>query len=541
MKKRIFAALLAAAMAASLASCGSNDTASSGSSSSTAASAGTSSAASSSEASADAGETAADPAAEAIAARTEPQKIVVSWFTWSGSPAGVPRIAEAMNEVTIPALNLEVEMQVTDFASRSQQLTLQISGGEQLDILSSVGLGYATGIQNDYFEDLEQDDGNGNSLLETYGKDIIDAMGWDYINACRAADGTLYGICNQREMAYGMDAIVVETGALKNAEAHMDLVPDYENEVWMVNGLEDLTTIIKAIHDGNPDKDAFAPASNYLWMEVDSLGGDYFGVLDNLGQDTTEVVSLFDTATYREVVGMAHELYNYGCINPSDLTDTTAAASRIMAGSLCSYVTKFKPGSRVQESTLCGTDVTIIQGGPNFTTSTAVCGSPWTICSNTEDIVAAMQYLNFMFGSSEWNNLFKWGVEGTDYEVIDNTAKFTETTDYSHSMQWLAPAQFKAYAEYGNPSNIWELYEEFNAEAIVSSASGFVFDKAPVANEYTAITNVYNEYQKTIEYGISDPEPAIEEMKAKLDAAGYQTYMDEKQKQFDAWRAANGK
>ncbi len=541
MKKRIFAALLAATITASLASCGGKDASSAGStgnSESTPASASTSDGESGSAQSED---TAASPAQQAIDSRTEPQKIVLSWFTWSGSPAGVGRIAEAMNEITIPALNLEVEMEVTDFASRSQQLTLQISGGEQLDILSSVGLGYTTGIQNDYFEDLEQDDGNGNSLLETYGPDIIDAIGWDYINACRAADGTLYGICNQREMAYGMDAIVVKTDALKNAEPYMDLVPDYENEVWTVNGLADLTTIIKALHDGNPGMDAFAPSTNYLWMEVDNLGGDYFGVLDNLGQDTTEVVSLFDTQTYRDVVDMARELYNYGCINPSDLTDTTAASARITAGSLCSYVTKFKPGSRVQESTLCSADVTIIQGGPNFTTSTAVCGNPWTICSTTEDVVAAMQYLNFMFGSSEWNNLFKWGVENTDYEVIDNTAKFTDSTDYNHAMQWLAPAQFKAYAEYGNPSNIWDLYEEFNAGAIVSGASGFVFDTAKVANEYTAITNVYNEYQKSIEYGTVDPEPAIAEMKEKMTAAGLDVYIAEKQSQLDAWLAANGK
>lgn len=539
MKKRIFAALLAAAMAASLASCGSNDTASSGSSSSTAASAGTSSAASSSEASADAGETAADPAAEAIAARTEPQTVVVNWPTYSGSLDGIDRIVEKMNELTIPALNLQVDMQITDFANRNQTITLAISGGEQLDIVSSIGVGYTNGITNDYWEDFEQEV-DGYNLLETYGSGIIDTMGWDVLNACRSADGVLYGVSQQKENAQGRFALAIGTEYLKNAADYMDLVPDLESDVWRVNGLEDLITILKATHDANPDLDTFAPGGlQQGWTDVDALGGDYFGVLANYG--TGDVVDWFSDDSYLEMVHGMRELFEYGCINPAELTDTTAANSRVQAGSLMSYITNYKPGSKIQESTLCGMDITIVLGGPDFTASNSIAAMPWCICSNTGDVVAAMQYLNFMYTSSEWNELFKWGEKGVDFEEIDGTAKFVENAEYNHALQWLAPGQFLAMPEYGNPTNLWDVYEEFNENAIVSEASGFSFDKSPVANEYTALTNVYDEYKKSIEYGMIDSETALAEMKSKLDAAGYQTYMNEKQSQLDAWRAANGK
>jgi putative aldouronate transport system substrate-binding protein len=152
-----------------------------------------------------------------------------------------------------------------------------------------------------------------------------------------------------------------------------------------------------------------------------------------------------------------------------------------------------------------------------------------------------MQYMNFMYTSSEWNELFKWGEKDVDFEEIDGTAKFKEDAEYNHALQWLAPGQFLAMPEYGNPSNIWDVYTEFNNNAIVSEASGFSFDKTPVANEYTALTNVYSEYQKSIEYGMVDSEAAIAEMEEKLKAAGYETYMAEKQSQLDAWRVANGK
>ena len=53
----------------------------------------------------------------------------------------------------------------------------------------------------------------------------------------------------------------------------------------------------------------------------------------------------------------------------------------------------------------------------------------------TIDPVAAMQYLNFMYTSAEWNNLFMWGVEGEDCVISeDGTADFTATSNYVHSM-----------------------------------------------------------------------------------------------------------
>src|SRR5699024_3029798 len=119
MKKRILIALATAVLtAASLSACGSS---SSDSSSQT-------DAAGSSASTSDSGDAAseADQAAYAIAARTEPQTIVVNWPTYSGTLDGLDRIVEKMNELTIPALNLQVEMQITDFANRTQSITLAI-------------------------------------------------------------------------------------------------------------------------------------------------------------------------------------------------------------------------------------------------------------------------------------------------------------------------------------------------------------------------------------------------------------------------------
>jgi putative aldouronate transport system substrate-binding protein len=380
--------------------------------------------------------------------------------------------------------------------------------------------------------DFEEDD-----LLDTYGQGIIEALGWNNINTCRV-DGTLYAVPSQHDFAQGRYGLSVRTDILQEAEAYMDLVPDYDADTWKVNGLEDIVTIIKAIHEAEPNMTAYRPSTGMGWIAVDNLGGNFYGVLDNWGVDTTEVVNMFTTQTYLDYVNVMYDLNQSGCISPDALTDTTANTAAVQAGTAASYLTHIKPGIAIQESTNCGMSMTTIQGGPDHTSSTQIGGSGWMIGYTTVDPVAAMQYLNFMYTSTEWNNLFMWGVEGVDSVISDDgTADFTADSDYTHAMQWISPAEFLGHPQTGNPSNLWEMYEDFNNGAIVSTGSGFTFSTANVATQYTAVDNVYSQYQKAIEYGFSDPESSIAEMNDAMMTAGLQDIIDEKQRQFDAWLA----
>lgn len=536
MKKRIFAALAASLLAASaLVSCGGSDAGSSAPASSKETSSEASTAQSAAESSEAGSEAPVDYAAQAIAERTETEHLVVSWFTWVGATEGISRIAEKMNELTIPALNIEVEMNVTDFASRSQALTLAFSGGEQIDLMYSLGLGLSNAAQNDYLVDLEMADENGGSLIETYGQGIIDAMGWDNINTSRI-DGVLYGTPTQHDLAQGRNALMIRRSALQAAEAYMDLKPDYDTNIWKVNGQEDIVTIIKALHDAEPNVTAYQPSpmANTNWTAIDNLGGNLFGVLMDYGQ-STEVVNYFETQEYRDFVDMMVELNRYGCISPDALTDTTSDQAAFQAGTINSFFTSGKPDIVPVNDP----DLIVAQGGPDVTTSTQIGGFCWTIGYTTVDPVAAMQYLNFMYESPEWNNLFMWGEEGIDYTLNDEGLVVkNDDSDFGHAMQWLCPAEFIAYVQEGNPADLWEQYRDFNEGAIVSRASGFTFNMTNVATQFTAVTNVYNQYQKAIEFGFSDPDTAIAEMNEAMKKAGLQDIIDEKQAQLDAWLAA---
>ena len=106
-------------------------------------------------------------------------------------------------------------------------------------------------------------------------------------------------------------------------------------------------------------------------------------------------------------------------------------------------------------------------------------------------------------------------------------------------MGWMMPNQFQTHVWEGNDPDLWTEMKEFNTNAKVSKASGFSFDSTNVANELTAVQNVYNEYQTSVEYGFVDPETGIAEMNDKMMTAGLQKIIDEKKAQLAAWQEAN--
>ncbi len=528
MKKRILAAMAASLAACSVfASCGNSASSQPASSSNAESSTNDGSDAQSEN------ESTPTLAEQAIAERTEPQHLVVNWMVWSGAPADIDLVTEKMNELTLPALNIDVDMEVTDSSSRTQQLTLALTGGEQIDIMSCINMTYSNAIQNDYLIDLEEDD-----LIQNYGQDILDTMSQTYIDACRL-DGVLYGVPNQRDMAQGRTGLMVRTDYLKDACEAVGLTPDLESEIWHVDSIDVMYQIIRGLHDTHPEITSVRPGTAVARIPVDQLGNDSYGVLDNWGADSTEVVNMFQMDSYKEYCKNMHELYQYGCISADVVTDTTSVMSGTAAGSWASYFEVLKPGIKNQASRGCNMEMTAIQTGPDSLFSTAVNQFPWTITVNTVDKVAAMQYLNFMYASPEWNDLFCWGVEGVHYvKTDDGHYTFPEgvdgsTSGYNTTMSWLAPAQFKAGIWEGDDLNLWQKLEEFNDNAVVSKANGFIFDLTNVSNQYTAVENVYNEYRRALEYGISDPEPTIEEMNERMMTAGLQDIIDEKQRQLD--------
>lgn len=467
----------------------------------------------------------------ACAEESELTRIVLAFMTWIGSPTDTQMVQDAINEITRERYGIEVELQISDASTYKQNITLALSSGEQIDIVNMLGCGYSSMVQQGYLLDLEEND-----LLQNYGAGIIEQMGEISIDACRV-DGVLYGLPNNRDLAQGRGGVVI-------AAEYLDGIGyEYDKEAEIIQVTEEeIDNIYKQLHEAYLDKEVYRPVTGSFGQacDLDCLGGNVFGVLEDYGKETT-VVNPFDTETYKNYCQRMYEFNQAGYISQDAATDTTSVGELVKAGTLMSYTTTGKPGIKTQETNLCGREMVIFQTGKDFTDSSYIANFPWALTLNTVNAEKAMTLLNAFYTDADLANLLSWGIEGVHYEetgdgTIDYPADLNASNSgWCHSVQWELPNQFITYVWSGNDPELWNKTREFNDNAEKSACMGFIFDSNQVATEFTSVQNVYDEYQKSLEYGFVDPSTGIPEMIEKMESAGLSRIIAEKQAQLDAW------
>ena len=486
-----------------------------------------------------------DPAEAVIAQRKESgqyPKVVMAAFNWTGVPAGLERINSLMNDYTKEKLGIEFEFMMLDSASYQQNVRMMLSSGEKLDLFQVSAFGYSNVVSDGFCYDLETDD-----LIQTYGKGVIDGFTDNTINNCRI-NGTLYGLPNKRDLAIYPACIMIGEEYLDGIGFDYDSLYEDEHKEMIFTDLDTINDIFAQLHEKYPNKYVFAPAPNIIGQGsiVDNIGGDDFGVLLDPA-NSLKVENLFESEIFYERCNMVYEWNQLGYISQDAISDDTAVSAKVKSGSYMSMLSQGKPGYKTQISGECGRPMVVfcIEEGA-FRKSFSTTDILYSMNQNVEDPIAAMQIYNAFFTDPYLSNLICWGEEGKEYvKTEDGHITFPEGVDaqnseYYNMVNWEMPNQFIAHVWEGDSLDIWERTEKFNTEAKASKAIGFTFDKTNYSSQYTALSNVYDEYQKQLMYGFADPETTIPEMMERLNAAGLQEYMQAKQEALDKWAKENG-
>ena len=159
--------------------------------------------------------------------------------------------------------------------------------------------------------------------------------------------------------------------------------------------------------------------------------------------------------------------------------------------------------------------------------------------------------MNYVFTSREFNDTINWGVEGIDWVESDDPSKnvatypegmTAENATYHNSYGWAYPNERVAHVWDNNKPDMYtRIYPEAEAASKRSKAYGFQFVNSGWVDTEGAFKNIFDEYLYTIAAGaVADPAASIKEFNDKLYASGLKEYMEEQQKQLDAWAAENG-
>lgn len=501
-------------------------------------------------ATAQAGETGSeqkDAAQEAIDARKEEaektgeyQKIIISFFDWTGAPAGIDRINEALSEHTRETLGVDVELMIIDSAAYSEDMKLMLSSGEQVDIFSTCGPGYMTCVNNGYTLDLEEDD-----LFQTYGEGIQEKVRAEYLDACRVG-GVLYGAPPIKDYA-------IQTSAVCIGQEYLDAI-GYDYDAAEKDDLgyakvdwDEINKIFAQIHEAFPDKYVMAIQDNELTQgsTVDNIGGDYYGtLLDPV--NSLKIENVYESDIFKEWCERAYEWNQNGYLSKDAMTDKTGASAKVKSGAYMAMMACCKPGYETQITGECGRSMKVFDVGESFMSSSSVSSFPWCINQNTDDPVAAMQVLDALYTDSVVENLICWGQEGVEYTVNDEgTINYAEGVDANNSeyypnVLWMMPNPYVAHVWEGDSLDIGQQMSDFNDNCPnKSKALGFTWDNSDYSAEFTALQNAYDQYGLIAVYGFEEPEKAIAELNEALKAAGLEEYMAAKQEALDEWAAEN--
>ena len=460
-------------------------------------------------------------------------------------------VQDAMNEYLIPNYHIEVTLLPLEYAQYQQTIQLMISGGDKLDVMPIYYTYASSWIGMNGVVDMTP-------YMETEdGQKIIDALGEENAWVGRMGD-TLFGFpANKESVELGGLCMRADICDELGITEKYGLTSDGDTYTGKVYSWDVATEIFKEVHEAYPDMvplyiQGSATSTMRRLAFFDELA-DQFGVLDwEADHDSTTVVNEFETETYREACQLLKEWYDAGYIYKDAATDTQGSATMMKAGNTFSYLTAIKPGFLAEADAANGTECYAMYFGREVEggiSTTNVSFFDTGIASNSDDPEMAFKFISIMYSDPTWYNLWQYGIEGTDYQVLDDgTAYYPDGVDdtnykYHQNSGWCLGNQFQSYVWNNGTktADYWDQLQHHNDWAYYSPAFGFMWDATNYQTQLTALNNALSTYRPALETGSAgDVDEALQKLNDALYAAGLQEVMDAKQEQLDAYIEANG-
>lgn len=480
---------------------------------------------------------AADAASQSGAATEDLEEVVVRFMCFGTVPSDLALVEEAINEITIPEINVKVSYEAISAANYMNQISLDMTSGEKVDVFYVSN--YSSMVAGNQLLDMAP-------YLDEYGPELKAEITEEWLKATSVQD-----------KVYATPALCAKATSLMIA-MRSDILekygfyPEYEmNETFSDEGmqmsLEDIAEIFQTVKENEPDMIVNYPGvSGSVMLEYlinyDNLGNSY-GVL--MGNDGWDVVNLYETDEFKSVLQLLRAWYEAGYIKSDAATDTENYMSYGTAGRLFSVFSKSVTGLDTQLKTSTGYDYTCIKLKTPLITSSSLSDFAWGISATTDVPEAAVKFLNLAYSNKDIENLMCYGVEGTHWVYAEEgTVAYpegvtVETSGYPFSAFWEMPNCLLADSLEGNPADYNTVLAAENKSAPISRALGFAFDESPVKTECTAVGAVYTEYAAGLLTGSLDLDENYDAFIKKLKDAGIDDIIAEKQRQLDAWCEKN--
>lgn len=446
------------------------------------------------------------------------------WFPVSSIPNDLRDVQDSLNKVLKDKINAEVNLHAVGIGDYESTILLKINTADVFDICYTCPWmnNYADNVRREAYVALDD-------LLPVYAPTIYNEIDEKYWDAARI-DGKIYGVINQQILPRRA-AISIDKSMAEAAQFDITKVQKYEDlepflEYCKAQGETDICNMF--------DVQAFLP-----YFGWDDLGGSYKipGFVRATDGDL-KVFNQYESDEWKSMMVLGASWYEKGYFK-QDILTSYSNLNKI----LVRMPTTYKPGIEAEEVQYTGREFLVQPMGDWMTYSSWVIGTMNAISQTSPNPIRSLQFLELLYSDKEVFNLLCFGEEGVHYNKTgENRVELIEDSGYlMPSGGWMFGNQFNQWLQPLQEDNIWEETKAVNESAPYSVAYGFSFDPTNVKSEIANCTAVYDEYYLPLLLGLyEDTEAKYQEFLQKLEAAGSQRILEEKQRQIDEWKMAKG-
>ena len=465
-------------------------------------------------------------------------QVVFAYATFNNIPAEEARksVEEEINKITRVKIGAEITLMPIAIWDYRSQVSLALQGGDKIDVFQSLG-NFPNAVATSMAYDITD-------LVETHAAESLELFTDEWLAACMA-NGRLYGLPTMKPIA--LTPMVIY---------RQDIADVLKIDMSKIKSVYDLTDIFKKVKAEMPNMTPLAPVSSgdiglmRFVPEIDNLGDNLFTPMAVLQGDSMSVINYYEIAEFVKLSNLARTWYNQDLVMKDAATTTSAAAELMASGNYFCYIASYSypeaDTAAALEAQAGGYDLGAKKLGSAYLSTSDINGLTWMVSSTSNVPESALKFLNMTFTDVDIVNLLIYGIKDRDY-VLDAEGfmsyppgKDATTVPYTAQLSCGTLGNYfimHPMAGTSKDSLAWCL--EQNRVAKTSPAMGFTFNSSNITTEYTAVTNVIQQFLPGLATGSVDPATEIPVFLQRLKEAGIDRIISEKQGQLDTWAANN--
>lgn len=489
-----------------------------------------------------------------VEVQAKEKPVELSFYMMNSPVNDQERIMEKVNKIIEEEIGAHLNLIMVDSASYAEKMNLMINSGDPWDLCFTAswgGINFYENAQKGAYADLTE-------LLpelapETYAR-IPEGL-WEGVTV----DDKIYASVNYQQWG---------AASRSGFKFRKDIAEEVGFDWESLKGKPTLE-ILEATGDflgkaleKHPDMIGWETSSNYSLFANSPLHWDMeeVGDVKTPGwiryEDPDTVINQFATDEFMEFCKIMRDWYEKGYVRKDGATvkDTTPdrKAAKFIAETTTGWPDSvdFPENPDAAKMSMTTPEIAPAASVSNTRTVLKAGAGPnaaVAISSQSPNIEKAVELIELLNTNDELYMLLTQGEEGVDYvydeegnySLVDGKYNFnynewqigqSYSPDFTRALYSKNEAGEKA-------KESQKIVFEADKTADVSPLTGFVFDQTPVKTQIANCTSIIDEMVPALSSGSIDPEKAVPQFLERLEGAGVNDIIEEKQKQINEWKA----